>query len=118
MRFIRSIRSIAVPLIALALFLDVVGDTRAQQRGADATSQQGAAQAGRGGGRGGRGRGAAFQNMTLTTTAWPDGGMIPLRYTQAGPEVSPAIQWSAAPSGTLSFVLVFHDADTLVNSST
>jgi len=118
MWFIRSIRSIAVPLIALALFLDVVGDTRAQQRGADATSQQGVAQAGRGGGRGGRGRGAAFQNMTLTTTAWPDGGMIPLRYTQAGPELSPAIQWSAPPSGTVSFVLVFHDADTLVNNST
>jgi len=121
MRFIRSIRSIPVPLIAFALILGVVGNARAQQRGADASaaSQQAAPPAGRGGGaRGGRGRGGAFQNLTLTTTAWPDGGMIPLRYTQAGPEVSPAIQWSAAPAGTVSFVLVFHDADTLVNNST
>ncbi len=68
------------------------------------------------GGRGGRGGG--IQNMTLITTAWPDGGMIPLRYTQAGADLSPAIQWSAAPAGTVSFVLIFHDADTVVNNST
>jgi hypothetical protein len=44
--------------------------------------------------------------------------MIPLRYSQAGPEISPAIQWSGAPAGTASFVLIFHDADTLVPNST
>jgi Raf kinase inhibitor-like YbhB/YbcL family protein len=64
------------------------------------------------------GRGGGMQNMTLITTAWPDGGMIPLRYTQAGAEVSPAIQWSAVPAGAVSFVLIFHDADTVVNGST
>jgi Raf kinase inhibitor-like YbhB/YbcL family protein len=69
-------------------------------------------------GRGGRGGGGGIQTMTLITTAWPDGGMVPLRYTQAGAEVSPAIQWSAAPAGTQSFVLIFHDADTVVNNST
>ncbi len=68
-------------------------------------------------GRGGRGGGAA-QTMTLITTAWPDGGMIPLRYTQAGPEISPAIQWSGAPGGTASFVLIFHDADAVVPGTT
>jgi len=117
MRLIRPIQSIPVWTIALTLPIGGGGNIRAQQRGADtpAASQQGAP-AGRGGAaRGGRG---AFQNMTLTTTAWPDGGMIPLRYTQAGPEVSPAIQWSAAPAGTASFVLVLHDADSLVNNST
>ena len=56
--------------------------------------------------------------MTLSTTAWPDGGMIPLRYTQAGPEISPALQWSTPPAGTASFVLVFHDADTSTPNST
>ena len=70
------------------------------------------------GGRGGRGGGGGVQVMTLVTTAWPDGGIIPLRYTQAGPEVSPAIQWSGAPQGTACFVLIFHDADSLVNNST
>src|SRR5258708_491027 len=76
---------------------------------------QGAAPGRRGGG--GRG-GGGVQTMTLVTTAWPDGGMIPLRYTQAGPELSPAIQWGGAPQGTVSFVLIFHDADSLVNNST
>ena len=66
--------------------------------------------------------------MGLVTTAWPDGGMIPLRYTQAGAELSPAIQWSNIPGPanagdgtqitTKSFVLMFHDADTVVNNST
>lgn len=80
-----------------------------------ASAQGGAAPRG---GRGGGGRGAGFQNMTLITTAWPDGGMIPLRYSQAGPEISPAIQWSSPPAGTASFVLIFHDADTVVPNST
>lgn len=82
-----------------------------------ATAQE---RGGRGGGRGGRGgRGpAGAQTMTLITTAWPDGGMIPTRYTQAGPEISPAIQWSGAPVGTVSYVLTFVDADTVVNNST
>lgn len=103
MRFLRSRRSIVLPVIALAALAGV----SAQQRGGG----------GRGGG--GRGRGGAFPNLTLTTTAWPDGGMIPLRYTQAGPEISPAIQWSAPPAGTASFVLIFHDADALAaNNST
>ena len=79
---------------------------------------QGGAPGGRGGGgRGGRGGGGGIQNMTIVTTAWPDGGMIPLRYTQAGPELSPAIQWSGAPQGTVSYVLIFSDADSLVNNS-
>ena len=71
-------------------------------------------------GRGGGGRGglAAVQNMTLITTAWPDGGQIPARYSQAGAEVSPAIQWSTPPAGTQSFVLIFHDADTVMNGTT
>lgn len=102
MRFLRF-RFFVVLVLAFAALAAV----SAQQRGG----------AGRGGG--GRGRGNAFANLTLVTTAWPDGGMIPLRYTQAGPEISPAIQWSAAPAGTASFVLMFHDADALAaNTST
>jgi Raf kinase inhibitor-like YbhB/YbcL family protein len=75
---------------------------------------QGRSGGGRGGGRGG---GGAVQTMTLTSTAWPDGGLIPLKYTQAGPEVSPGIQWSGAPLSTVSYVVTFVDADTVVNGS-
>ena len=87
---------------------------------AQATTPTGPQRGGRGG-RGGGGRGGGrggFQTMTLTTTAWPDGGMIPVRYSQMGPEISPALQWSTPPAGTASFVLIFHDADGIVANST
>jgi Raf kinase inhibitor-like YbhB/YbcL family protein len=59
----------------------------------------------------------AIQTMTLTTTGWPDGGLIPLKYTQAAFELSPGVQWSGAPQGTVSYVLTFTDLDTAVNNS-
>ncbi|MCC8427326.1 YbhB/YbcL family Raf kinase inhibitor-like protein [Mucilaginibacter sp. UR6-11] len=52
--------------------------------------------------------------MRLTTPAFPDGGIIPLKYTQASPAgaaVSPALLWSSVPAGTQSFVLWMHDVD-------
>jgi hypothetical protein len=73
---------------------------------------------GRGRGGGGRGNAGGIQNLTIVTTAWADGGIIPSRYTQAGPEISPAIQWSPAAQNVRSFVLLFYDADTVVNGST
>jgi len=84
----------------------------------DARAQTNPPPGGGGRGRGGGGGRGGAQTMTLVTTAWPDGGMIPLRYSQAGPEISPSIQWSGAPSGATSFVLTFQDLDTPVNNST
>ncbi len=57
------------------------------------------------------------QTMTLTTTGWADGGLIPAKYTQAGPELSPGVQWSGGPQGTASYVLTFTDLDTVVSNS-
>ena len=56
--------------------------------------------------------------MTLSTTAWPDGGAIPARHTQAGDEVSPAFTWSRVPEGVVSFVLLAHDLDAAVGDGT
>jgi Raf kinase inhibitor-like YbhB/YbcL family protein len=53
----------------------------------------------------------AIQSMTLESPAWPDGGVIPARYTQPGRDVSPALRWSGAPEGVVSFVLVARDLD-------
>jgi Raf kinase inhibitor-like YbhB/YbcL family protein len=49
--------------------------------------------------------------MTLSTPAWIDGGMMPLRHTQAGDEVSPPLEWTDPPATARSFVLIVHDID-------
>ncbi len=67
------------------------------------------------GGRGGRGRGA-IPVMTLSSSAWADGGAIPVKYTQAGGEVSPPLAWSNVPDGVQSFVLIVHDVDAAIGN--
>ena len=56
--------------------------------------------------------------MTLTTPAWPDGDPIPTKYTQAGEQVSPALNWTNTPPGTQSFVLHMLDPDVARNKTT
>ncbi len=70
------------------------------------------------GGPGGQGRRAAVQVMTLTSSAWPDGGQIPRKYSQAGQQVSPAFAWSNVPNGVLSFALIARDLDAATGSGT
>jgi Raf kinase inhibitor-like YbhB/YbcL family protein len=72
-------------------------------------------QPGRGGGRGGGGRGV--QVMTLSTTAWTDGGVIPAKHAQSGGEVSPALAWNNVPEGVGSFVLIVRDLDAPARSA-
>jgi Raf kinase inhibitor-like YbhB/YbcL family protein len=47
----------------------------------------------------------------VTTFAFPDGGTIPIRHSQVGPEASPQLAWSNVPDGVSSFVLIVHDLD-------
>jgi Raf kinase inhibitor-like YbhB/YbcL family protein len=73
---------------------------------------------------GGRQPGGAATPMILITTAFPDGGTIPVKYSQAAPGVapgegtSPALTWSNVPAGTQSFVLHMHDMDLARNGTT
>ena len=59
--------------------------------------------------------------MVLTIPAFPDGGQIPVKFSQAaegvapGEGLSPAISWANAPAGTQSFVLHMHDLDVVRN---
>jgi Raf kinase inhibitor-like YbhB/YbcL family protein len=93
-------------LVLIAIVIAALG---AEQRGA-----QPPAPGGRGGG---RGRGGV-QVMTLTSSAFPDGGQIPARYTQAGGEQSPPFAWSNVPEGVTSFVLIVHDPDAAIGTGT
>jgi Raf kinase inhibitor-like YbhB/YbcL family protein len=105
----RSARWLA--LVALALTPLVVGAQG--QRGA--APPAGPTQPGARGG--GRGRGA-IPVMTLTTSAWADGGQIPAKYTQAGEEASPPLSWGGAPEGAVSFALIVHDVDAATGGGT
>ena len=50
--------------------------------------------------------------LTVTSTAFEDGGIIPSKYTQGVSDfVSPALQWTHVPANTVSFVLIMHDPD-------
>src|SRR5215469_8458574 len=68
--------------------------------------------------------GAPASAMTLTIPGFPDGGQIPVKFSQAAPGVaagegtSPALQWANAPAGTQSFVLHMHDMDLARNRTT
>ena len=67
---------------------------------------------------------AAAPAMTLTVTGFPDGGLIPIKFTQAAPGAapgegtSPAVSWTNTPAGTRSFVLHMRDLDVARNRTT
>ena len=113
----RLLRSTTVLTILFAmLFIDALlpvawsAPGESPSAGSPALSQRGGrGQAGRGGR--GRGRRRGVSTMTVALTAWTDGGQIPAKYTQVGPETSPGVAWSNVPQGTESFVLVFRDLD-------
>jgi Raf kinase inhibitor-like YbhB/YbcL family protein len=62
--------------------------------------------------------------MTLTVSGFPDGGQIPVKFSQAAPGAapgegtSPAMSWTNAPAGTQSFFLHMHDMDVARNKTT
>ena len=86
-----------------------------------APQAQGGGQRGGGGGRG-AGAPAAAQGgaapMRLMSNSFIDGGLIPLKYTQAGEQASPQLAWANAPMGTQSYVLHMHDMEGARNKTT
>jgi len=55
--------------------------------------------------------GEAATPLAISSTAFQNGGGIPVRYTCDGEDISPPLQWSHAPEGTQSFALVADDPD-------
>lgn len=53
----------------------------------------------------------AVQALELVSDAFEEDGVIPIKYTGKGADVSPPLSWSDVPEGTKSFALVMDDPD-------
>lgn len=49
--------------------------------------------------------------MQIQSPAFTDGSAIPRKYTRDGDNLSPPLQWSGAPEGTRSYVVLIEDPD-------
>jgi Raf kinase inhibitor-like YbhB/YbcL family protein len=50
--------------------------------------------------------------LTLSTTAFEDGGIIPNKFTGADTHPgSPMLEWTNVPAGVVTFVMIMHDTD-------
>lgn len=49
--------------------------------------------------------------ITLSSTAFDDGGRIPRKYTGEGEDISPPLAWTGVPGGTREIALICDDPD-------
>ena len=53
--------------------------------------------------------------LTLTSPDFEDGSVIPNKFTQADPSpISPKLEWTHVPMGTVTFALILHDPDVAI----
>lgn len=72
------------------------------------------------------GKGAPRPRFWATSTAWPDGGEVPMKYAARGENKSPAFEfhWNlgtnpgSAPEGLQTYAVVFHDMENSTNRTT
>jgi len=58
----------------------------------------------------GRGGGEPM-SLTITSTAFQNGGAIPRQYTCDGKDVSPPLAWTGGPPGAVAYALIVDDPD-------
>ena len=104
-------RSISATLLAVFMMALGVESVHAQTPPAGAQPPV-PPPAGRGGGANARPRG--IRVMTLTSSAFADGGMMLAKHAQTGRDVSPPLSWSGAPDSVQSYVLIVHDVDAAI----
>lgn len=55
--------------------------------------------------------GVSMANIDFSSTAFTNGGSIPVKHTCDGEDLSPALQWGELPPGTQSLALIVEDPD-------
>ncbi len=56
-------------------------------------------------------KGGVPMDITVTSTAFSEGGKIPSRYSCDGQDISPPISWTKGPTETKSYALISDDPD-------
>lgn len=56
--------------------------------------------------------------MTVTSSSVADGATLPMKHTQLGDELSPALSWTGAPDSAVSFVVLMHDLSASTGNGT
>ena len=49
--------------------------------------------------------------IKITSSAFEEGGMIPVKHTCDGTDVTPSLAWTSVPEGTKTFALICDDPD-------
>lgn len=57
---------------------------------------------------------AQLPNMQVTSNAFPDGGIIPIKYTSHGDNIQPNFSITGAPETTTNFAIIFHDIEVAI----
>jgi len=63
-------------------------------------------------------QGFQLPNMQVTTNAFEDGGIIPIKYTSHGDNIQPNFTITGAPEVTTNFAIIFHDIDVAFGGNT
>lgn len=56
--------------------------------------------------------------LLVETSAFPDGGIVPAKYTFAGGNTQPDFKITNAPEGTVAYAIIFHDIDVALGGGT
>lgn len=107
--------SIAAATLSLSAQNPPPAGQGSQQQQGSTVQPQGQRGGGGGGGQRGGGGGRA-QILMLQTSGWADGAVIPVKYSQAGQEVSPPLTWADPPASAVSFALLVHDLDAMTGA--
>jgi Raf kinase inhibitor-like YbhB/YbcL family protein len=54
----------------------------------------------------------------MQSDAFPDGGIVPVKYAGRGGNVQPGFKFTNAPEGTMSYAIIFHDLDVALGGNT
>ena len=107
----------SIVMLAIVAALNVGASAQGAPGAPAAAPQGGAPRGGGGGGRGG-GRGFNLPPLLMETDAFPDGGIVPAKYTGRGGNVQPAFKFSGAPATTVSYAMIVHDIDVSLGGNT